>query len=109
MVYQLYNLIFSCFSPLVSSLFFLCHDVSHANQSNYYIAFVILSKALEDYIPKIHIFNLILNHFYLGLLIMCFLLSLGDRPQGSKQGYTLAFIGFGFITIYMTVAVFLLA
>jgi hypothetical protein len=81
----------------------------HANQGNYYIAFIILSKALEPYVPQVHILNLILNYFYLGLLIMCFLLSLGNRPQGSKWGYTLAFIGFGFITIYMTVAAFLLA
>ena len=63
MVYQLYNLIFSWFS-LVSSLLFLCHDASHANQGNYYIAFIILSKALEDYVPKISILNLILNYFY---------------------------------------------
>lgn len=34
---------------------------------------------------------------------MCFIFSLGNRPQGSKWGYTLAFIGFGLITIYMTV------
>lgn len=40
---------------------------------------------------------------------MCFLLSLGNRPQGAKWGYTLAFIGFAFVTIYMTVAAFLLA
>jgi chitin synthase len=52
----------------------------------------------------IHIANVILDYFYLGLLIMCFILSLGNRPQGSKWGYTLALIGFGFITIYMTVS-----
>jgi chitin synthase len=110
MVYQLYSLTSSWFS-LLSSLFFLCHDVSHTNQGNYYIAFVILSKVLEDYVPKIHILILILiiNYFYLGLLIVCFLLSLGDWPQGSKWGYTLALIGFGFVTAYMTVAAFLLA
>lgn len=52
----------------------------------------------------IHIVNVILNYFYLGLLVMCFLLSLGNRPQGSKVGYTIAFVGFGIITIYMTVS-----
>lgn len=51
----------------------------------------------------IHIVNIILTYFYGGLLIMCFILSLGNRPQGSKWGYTAAFIGFGVITIYMTV------
>lgn len=54
----------------------------------------------------IHILNVILNYFYLGLLIMCFLLSLGNRPQGSKWGYTLAMIGFAVITVYMTVCIY---
>ena len=40
---------------------------------------------------------------------MCLLLSLGNRPQGSTWGYMLALVGFGFVTFYMTVAVFLLA
>ena len=81
---------------------------SYFRQVNYYIAFVILSNAMED--PDfgiqngIHIVNIILNYFYLGLLILCFLLALGNRPQGSKWGYTSAIIGFGFITIYMTVS-----
>jgi chitin synthase len=57
----------------------------------------------------IHIANVILNYFYLGLIITCFILALGNRPQGSKWGYTLALIGFAFITIYMTIAAFLLA
>ena len=75
-------------------------------KANYYIAFVILSEALEDPsfgLPWIHILNTVLNYFYVGLLLMCFILSLGNRPQGSKWGYTLAMIGFALITIYMTV------
>ncbi|KAF4580735.1 Chitin synthase, class 1 [Pleurotus pulmonarius] len=95
MFYQLFNLIFSWFAL-----------------ANYYIAFVILSTSLEqsDFNLKgINIANIILNYFYLGLLILCFLLSLGNRPQGSKWGYTAAFIGFGVITIYMTTAACLLA
>ena len=40
---------------------------------------------------------------------MCFILALGNRPQGSKWGYTLAIVGFGIITIYMTVAALVLA
>lgn len=54
----------------------------------------------------IHIFNLVINYVYLGLLVMCFILALGNRPQGSKNAYTLAFVGFGIITIYMTVSAF---
>lgn len=54
-------------------------------------------------IKGIDVVNTILNYFYLGMLVMCFILALGNRPQGSKRSYTLAFIGFAFITIYMTV------
>lgn len=89
LVYQTFNLIFSWFAL-----------------GNYYIAFTILSDGLEDKefnIKGINIVNDILQYFYLGMLIMCFLLSLGNRPQGSKWGYTMAFIGFGLITVYMTV------
>ena len=53
----------------------------------------------------IHIVNLILNYFYLGLLIMCFILALGNRPQGAKWFFTTAFLGFALITVYMTVGI----
>lgn len=95
MFYQVFNLIFSWFAL-----------------ANYYIAFNILSDAMEDptfNLKGIHIFNVVINYCYLGLLLMCFILSLGNRPQGSKWGYTLAMIGFACITVYMTVAAFLLA
>ena len=65
--------------------------------------FIILSNALESYVLSLHIPNLVLNYFHLGLLIMCFSLSLGNQPQGSKWRCTLTFIGFGIVTIYMTV------
>jgi len=95
MLYQTFNLIFSWFAL-----------------GNYYIAFNILSNALED--PSFHIggwikvFNTILDYFYLGVLVMCFLISLGNRPQGSKRFYTMAMIGFAFITVYMTFSAFFL-
>ncbi|EGN97877.1 glycosyltransferase family 2 protein [Serpula lacrymans var. lacrymans S7.3] len=95
LVYQTYNLVFSWFAL-----------------GNFYIAFTILTRALESSefnIKGINIVNDILNYFYLGLLIMCFLLSLGNRPQGSKWGYTIAMLGFALITVYMTVAAYLLA
>ena len=89
------------------SAFCLCTPTYHHLQANYYIAFSILSNALEDpnfnLVPAIRIVNRLLNYFYVGLVLMCFILSLGNRPQGSKWGYTLAFVGFAFITIYMTV------
>ncbi|KAI0930946.1 Chitin synthase 4 [Taiwanofungus camphoratus] len=96
LIYQTFVLIFSWFAL-----------------GNYYISFVILSQAMDD--PSFHlgkavnVLNIILNYLYLGLLIMCFLLSLGNRPQGAKWPYTFAFIGFAVITIYMTIAAFFLA
>ncbi|KAF9034366.1 glycosyltransferase family 2 protein [Panaeolus papilionaceus] len=102
MVYQLFNLIFRQVHPL--SLWF--------GLANYYIAFSILSTAMEDPsfgLKGIKIANVVLNYFYLGLLVSCFILSLGNRPQGSKWFYTTAMIGFAVITIYMTVAAFILA
>ncbi len=65
-----------------------------------------MSESLEDpsfKLKGIHIANLILEYMYLGLIVMCYILALGNRPQGAKWGYTLAFIGFALITVYMTV------
>ncbi|KAI0369434.1 glycosyltransferase family 2 protein [Pilatotrama ljubarskyi] len=96
LLYQCFNLFFSWFAL-----------------GNYFISFIILSESLEDPSFKlgkgIHIVNVILEYFYLGLLIMCYILSLGNRPQGAKWGYTLAFVGFALITVYMTIAAFFLA
>ena len=75
-------------------------------QGNYFISFTILSESLEDKsfnLNGIHVVNVILEYFYLGLLILCYILALGNRPQGAKWLYTFAFIGFAIITIYMTV------
>ena len=57
MVYQLFNLIFSWFAL-----------------ANYYIAFAILSESMKDKSfnlnGKVGTVNVILNYFYLGLLLM---------------------------------------
>lgn len=69
--------------------------------------------ALEDpsfgLMPGIGIFNRIANYFYIGLLVMCFILSLGNRPQGAKWFYTLAMVGFALVTVYMTVRVLIIS
>lgn len=108
MLYQLFNLIFSWFA-LVRS-FHHCYQLgaflTTSPQGNYYISFIILSESMEDpsfHLGKIHILNVILEYLYLGLLIVCFLLALGNRPQGAKWFYTTAFLGFALITVYMTV------
>ncbi|VDB96624.1 unnamed protein product [Peniophora sp. CBMAI 1063] len=96
LVYQTFNLIFSWFAL-----------------GNFLISFFILTNALED--PTIiggnaiKVINTILEYAYVGLLLTCFMLSLGNRPQGSKWGYTTAFIGFALLTAYMTFAAIFLA
>ena len=110
MLYQLFNLIFSWFA-LVGRFRHLLSGPSlnsrFLSQGNYYISFIILSEAMEDTSfhlgNGIHILNVILEYLYLGLLVTCFLLSLGNRPQGAKWFYTTAFLGFAVITVYMTV------
>ena len=89
LVYQVFQQVFAWFSL-----------------ANYYIAFEILTKSLED--PSFGItwtkyLNAVLHYTYLGLLVMCFLLAMGNRPQGSKKMFTLAMVLFAIITIYMTV------
>ena len=47
--------------------------------------------------------NTILRCSYVGLLLTCFILTHGNRPQGSNRTYTLAFVGYALFTLYMTV------
>ena len=54
----------------------------HLVQGNFYISFFVLTNALED--PKIfggkaiEILNTILKYSYVGLLLTCFILALGN-------------------------------
>jgi chitin synthase len=114
MVYQFLNLIFLWFAlvRLLLILFVALFSFIYIMQVHYYIAFSILSSALEDpsfNLKGIHVANIILNYCYPGLLIMCFVLALGNRPPGSTWPYTFAIVGFAFITIYMTVSALVLA
>ncbi|KAH9035911.1 hypothetical protein EDB85DRAFT_2143404 [Lactarius pseudohatsudake] len=96
LIYQTFNLIFSWFAL-----------------GNFFISFFVLTNALED--PTIlggkgiELFNTLLKYSYVGLLLTCFILSLGNRPQGSNKGYTLAFVGFALFTVYITFAAIFLA
>lgn len=68
----------------------------------------ILSHSLEDTsfgLPWAKYVNAVLHYTYLGLLVMCFLLSMGNKPQGSKKMYLFAMIMFAIITAYMIVSV----
>jgi chitin synthase len=89
---------------------------------------VVLTTSVADPsygIPKIHILTEVLRYVYLALLVMCFLLAMGNRPQGttpflffflfrtsrlngrnigSKKMFTLAMAGFAVATTYMVFA-----
>ncbi|KAI9818665.1 MAG: Chitin synthase, class 2 [Phylliscum demangeonii] len=49
------------------------------------------------------IVNTILKYIYLGVLLMQFILALGNRPKGSKLVYISSFFVFGFIQLYIIV------
>ncbi|CEH18035.1 glycosyltransferase family 2 protein [Ceraceosorus bombacis] len=77
--------------------------------ANFFIAFVILTTAMSDVVKQTHIPNIILSYIYLAFIVFCFLLSMGNRPAGSKWGYTLSMVVFALITLYMTAAAVYLA
>ncbi|RSH90411.1 Chitin synthase, class 1 [Saitozyma podzolica] len=92
LVYQTVNLVFSWFAL-----------------GNFYIAFVVLTNSLNDLGNAWHYVNIPLQYIYVALLLLCFLLSLGNRPAGSKIGYTVSMVGFALLTIYMIFAAIYLA
>ncbi|PWZ02557.1 putative chitin synthase 4 [Testicularia cyperi] len=91
-VYQTIQLVFSWFG-----------------MANFFIAFFILTSAMSDKIKALKIPNQVLSYIYVAFIIFCFLLSMGNRPAGSKTGYTLAMVVFALLTLYMTGAAVYLA
>lgn len=49
---------------------------------------------MESFTPALKWLNLILTYIYAGLTMACFIMALGNRPKGSKWGYSTAFITF---------------
>ncbi|OCH88482.1 glycosyltransferase family 2 protein [Obba rivulosa] len=96
MLYQLFSLILAWFSL-----------------GNYFIAYKILTEALEDTSFNLGnltvILNMVLEYLYICLLILSFLLALGNKPHGSKWFYTIVMAGFAIITVYMMWAVVFLS
>ncbi|KAK4685228.1 chitin synthase, partial [Tremellales sp. Uapishka_1] len=90
--YQTISLIFSWFSL-----------------GNYYIAFIVLTSSMQTVADYWKYVNIPLKYFYLAFLLLCFLLALGNRPAGSKVGYTMSMVGFAIITVYMIFAAIYLA
>ncbi|RKP12656.1 chitin synthase [Piptocephalis cylindrospora] len=96
-IYTLYNMLFSWF-----------------NLSCFWLTFYFLGKTIID--PDLDPFGgvagyyifWVLLYIYVVLIICTFVASLGNRPQGSKWMYLLAFIFFALISIYtLFAAIFL--
>ncbi|OCF42866.1 chitin synthase [Kwoniella heveanensis CBS 569] len=76
---------------------------------NFYIAFFVLTSSLNSLGKAWKYVNTPLHYLYIALLLWCFLLALGNRPAGSKIGYTSSMVGFALITVYMLFAAIYLA
>ncbi|KAI7884570.1 chitin synthase 2 [Lichtheimia hyalospora FSU 10163] len=94
-VYTTFNMLFTWFA-----------------MGNFYLTFYILTSALASesldptpFSPTVaNVLHTIFSYLYLLLLIVQFVLALGNRPQGSKLAYTASFIGFAALMIYMIFA-----
>lgn len=64
---------------------------------------------MSDKVHALHIPNVILTYIYIAFIIFCFLLSMGNRPAGSKWQFILSMIVFALMTLYMTAAAIYLA
>lgn len=75
--------------------------------ANYYIFFMVLTTSLQDpsfNFPSIEPVNAVMQYIYVGTVIASFLMSLGNRPQGSKWKYLIAVGCFSLTTAYMYAA-----
>lgn len=71
---------------------------------NYAIFFMVLTTSLQDpsfNLPSIEPINAVMQYLYMGTIVASFLMSLGNRPQGSKWKYLAAVVSFSFTTAYM--------
>lgn len=94
-LYTTYNMLFSWFAL-----------------GNFYLTFFILTNALgsDSLDPKpfsadaANIIHTVLNYIYVILLIVQFIMALGNRPQGSRIAYTLCMAFFALLMVYMMFA-----
>lgn len=95
------------FSLLVESLYnFINLAFAWFSLGNFYIFFRILSQSLESPafgLKGIAIWNTIVQYIYLGTTIGCFILALGNRPQGSNKKYVLVACIYAALTMYMMI------
>ncbi|EIE87189.1 chitin synthase 1 [Rhizopus delemar RA 99-880] len=99
-LYQLYNLIFSWFAI-----------------GNFYLVFYIMTTSIES-VPNppfstsaASVVHTVLNYVYVLLLIIQFIIAMGNRPQGYKWAYFMIIVFFAilmgyilFCTVWITVA-----
>ncbi|KAF7729636.1 Chitin synthase, class 1 [Apophysomyces ossiformis] len=91
-IYQLYNLFFSWFAI-----------------GNFYLIFFIMTSSMEsDFLdPRPYsadiakILHVSLNYIYVVLLVVQFIIAMGNRPQGFKWAYTLSFVFFALLMLYI--------
>jgi chitin synthase len=98
-IYNTYNLIFSWFAL-----------------GNFYLTFFILTKALGHGVDGSTLadppfspdtgetLHTIFNYIYIILIVIQFIMALGNRPQGSKIAYTSSMVFFAILMIYMMFA-----
>ncbi|ORX47248.1 chitin synthase 2 [Hesseltinella vesiculosa] len=91
-LYNTYNMIFTWFA-----------------MGNFYLTFYILTLALgsdnlkeKPFSPQVaNILHLVLNYIYELLIIIQFIMAMGNRPQGSKWAYIISMTFFALLMIYM--------
>ncbi|CAO3670727.1 unnamed protein product [Rhizopus stolonifer] len=101
-LYNTYNLFFSWFAL-----------------GNFYLTFFILTKALGNGVSGTdtdslssrpfsastgELLHTILNYIYIILIVIQFIIAMGNRPQGSKIAYTGSMIFFAVLMVYMMFA-----
>lgn len=98
-IYNTYNLIFSWFAL-----------------GNFYLTFFILTKALGHGVDGSTLadppfspdtgetLHTIFNYIYIILIVIQFIMALGNRPQGSKIAYTSSMVFFAILMVYMMFA-----
>ncbi|GAA5864069.1 hypothetical protein JCM3774_006369 [Rhodotorula dairenensis] len=72
--------------------------------ANYWIFFMVLTTSLEDptfNLKGIKVVNVFMQYFYMGAVVACFLMSLGNRPKAAKWKYFGVMVIFGVTTAYM--------
>ncbi|OAD80919.1 glycosyltransferase family 2 protein [Phycomyces blakesleeanus NRRL 1555(-)] len=91
-IYQLYNLFFSWFAI-----------------GNFYLIFYIMTSSMEseELNPKpfsadvAKILHIVLNYIYCVLLVVQFIIAMGNRPQGFKWAYIGGFAFFAVMMVYI--------